>query len=167
MAIPIMNRPYTQQLPIQQFANRSFMPKGNVIGAPAKNGILQRLFQSQASPVSSLTKGAGGLSGTLNNVQNVLKMVETTTPIVQKYGPMVRNLPAMYRMMKALKEVEDEDENEDEIDSQDADELAENEEVEDISNTLEAGDPEMDEEENGKNSKKHSNKGQSVPKLYI
>lgn len=58
---------------------------------------------------SFATKGADGLSKTLGNVQQVLKVIQTTAPIVQQYGPMIKNLPALYRMMKAVNEIDDEE----------------------------------------------------------
>jgi len=39
---------------------------------------------------------------TLSNVQSVLNAVETTAPIIQKYGPMIKNVPKMYQMLKAI-----------------------------------------------------------------
>lgn len=53
-----------------------------------------------------ISNGIGGLAKTLDNVQQVLKMVETTTPFIQEYGPMIKNLPSMYRMMKAFKNID-------------------------------------------------------------
>lgn len=66
-------------------------------------------FQPQNQLTSLTSKGVGGLSNILTNVQQVLKVVESTAPIVQQYGPMIKNLPAMYRMMKAFKEIDDEE----------------------------------------------------------
>jgi len=64
-----------------------------------------------ASP--KITKGIGGFAKSLDNLQQVLRMVETTTPFIREYGPMIKNLPAMYRMMKAFKDIEKEPEEKD------------------------------------------------------
>ncbi|QGS68794.1 hypothetical protein CV093_10950 [Oceanobacillus sp. 143] len=65
--------------------------------------LITTILPQQAQAATIASKGAGGLSSTLNNVQQVLKVVQSTAPLVQEYGPMVKNLPAMYRMMKAFK----------------------------------------------------------------
>ncbi|WP_077326579.1 VrrA/YqfQ family protein [Virgibacillus siamensis] len=48
----------------------------------------------------------GTITNTLTKVQHVLKAVENAAPIVQQYAPMVRNLPMMFQIMKALKETD-------------------------------------------------------------
>ncbi|RDW19603.1 hypothetical protein CWR48_07745 [Oceanobacillus arenosus] len=83
-----------------RFPNQGFTQQpGRGIGA----GLLQRFLPQQAQAATIASKGAGGLTNTLNNVQQVLRVVQSTAPLVQEYGPMVKNLPAMYRMMKAFK----------------------------------------------------------------
>ncbi|WP_176330229.1 VrrA/YqfQ family protein [Oceanobacillus rekensis] len=52
------------------------------------------------------SSSVGGITKTLDNVQQVLNMVQSSAPFIQEYGPMIKNLPAMYRMMKAFKEIE-------------------------------------------------------------
>lgn len=97
--------------------NNPMFPQRNTIRQdfqePNRNnapGILQRFIQPQSGGgVDLASKGAGGLSKTLNNVQQVLKVVQSSAPMIQEYGPMVKNLPAMYRMMKAFKDVESTD----------------------------------------------------------
>lgn len=83
------------ETPIRQhpfpFNMQQFLP-GNIMNNPQIN------------------RGISGFSGVLENIQKVLKLVETTTPLIQEYGPMIKNLPAMYRMVKALKEVDISDE---------------------------------------------------------
>ncbi|KOO44116.1 hypothetical protein AMD01_14230 [Priestia koreensis] len=46
---------------------------------------------------------ASSLSSMLGNVQGVMKTAESFLPMVQQYGPMVKNLPAMYKIYQALK----------------------------------------------------------------
>ncbi|GFZ76371.1 hypothetical protein GCM10010978_17600 [Compostibacillus humi] len=80
---------------------------------PFRLGAPRHPFPHRSVPAArtnSLTniadKGITGLSKTLTNVQQILNVVQTTAPIIQEYGPMVKNLPAMYRMMKAFKEIQ-------------------------------------------------------------
>lgn len=51
-------------------------------------------------------KGAGSLVKTLGNIQQILNLIQSTAPIVEQYGPMVKNLPALYKMMKAINATE-------------------------------------------------------------
>ena len=43
-----------------------------------------------------ISRGISGFSGVLENIQKVLKVVETTTPLIQEYGPMIKNLPEIF-----------------------------------------------------------------------
>ncbi|WP_042223640.1 VrrA/YqfQ family protein [Oceanobacillus manasiensis] len=97
------------QRPIEHRQNPFMFPNRNV--SPSRQGLPSLLgkFTNQQASAGLINKGVGGLSSTLNNVQQVLKVVQSTAPIVQEYGPMVKNLPSMYRMMKAFKDLEAED----------------------------------------------------------
>lgn len=155
--------PYQQQRQGNNYPNRmnqspnDFMfPQRNLnrqsVSSPGKNNIqsmLQRFIQPQSTTANLAGKGAGGLSQTLNNVQQVLKAVQTTTPIIQEYGPMVKNLPAMYRMMKAFKEVENTD----------------NKTAESVSTEIRS--EESVEPTISKDSKPPKTSGHSTPKLFI
>lgn len=44
-----------------------------------------------------------GLSGILNNTQQVIKTAQTIGPMIQQYGPIVRNLPAMWKIYRGFK----------------------------------------------------------------
>lgn len=78
---------------------------------PANVNGIQKMINGFSNPESSIgtlaTKGLGNISKTLSNVDQVIKVVRSATPIVQEYGPMVKNLPAMYRMVKAFSQIED------------------------------------------------------------
>lgn len=80
------------------------------------NGI-QQIFRNLSNPESSIgtlaTKGLGDLSKTLSNVDQVIKVVQSATPIVREYGPMIKNLPAMYRMVKAFSQIEEDNDEKD------------------------------------------------------
>ncbi|MHA6251150.1 VrrA/YqfQ family protein [Oceanobacillus sp. CAU 1775] len=93
----------------------------------------------------TINKGINGLNNILGYTQQFLRVVETTSPIIQEYGPMIKNLPAMYKMVKAFKEINDETE-------------ADVEKVEDVKSettvdTVSLSNPKRD--------------GISLPKLYI
>lgn len=102
------------------------------------------------------TKGASGLSKTLGNVQQVLKVIETTAPIVQEYGPMIKNLPSLYRMMKTVNELDDESKD---------DPPSETTQAESASNSLEEDSNRVDSQQ-PKTEKQHLPR-ESKPRLFI
>ncbi|WP_157801863.1 VrrA/YqfQ family protein [Gracilibacillus salitolerans] len=79
-------------------------------------GLLQRFLPSQASNITQATNvatgGGSNLMGTLNNVQQVLKVAQQATPLIKEYGPMIKNAPKLINMMKALNEINDDDDDE-------------------------------------------------------
>lgn len=80
-------------------------------------GFLSRLFARgpamPSSPFAALTPmqnaassasaTGGGISGMLTNVQKMLGIAQNVMPMVQQYGPFVKNLPAMMKIWKELK----------------------------------------------------------------
>src|SRR5690625_3123067 len=84
--------------------HRPLRPMGNNLPAPTQGAgnIIEQFKQAKPALTDIASKGIGGMSKTLNNVQQVLRVVETTAPLIRQYGPLVKNLPAMLKMMKAL-----------------------------------------------------------------
>ncbi|RFA37292.1 hypothetical protein CAI16_02120 [Virgibacillus dokdonensis] len=139
------------------------LPGGQSLSKGGKLQNLLSLFQPQAgagvNSVGSgfLSKGVGGLSGALDNVQQVLNVVQNAAPIVQEYGPMVKNLPRMYRMMKAFNSLNDEDIEDKEKNNTEA---ISNDDLLNTS-TVQA------EYSTGKQEENNKQIGKSVPKLFI
>ena len=127
-------------------------------------GILSRLLNSQ-SAAGAASQGGGGLSGALNNVQQILNVVQSGAPLVQEYGPMVKNLPAMYKMMKAFKDMESGEKSE-----ESAGDASLNESEDESFESFDLESSNKNEEMKPAKSRKKpssSGNGQSVPKLYI
>ncbi|RFB17536.1 spore coat protein [Bacillus sp. HNG] len=146
-------------------------------GGGGLGGLLRRLIPGMGQ--SNPTRGIGGMSGLFNptqamnpgtlqsfanpsnlssmlgNVQKTLKMAESVVPMVQQYGPLMKNIPAMIKMYSALKNSGSEEEEAKE-------EKEENE-------TISLSDVTSDDEntENEKEKPKAKGSGESVPKLYI
>ncbi|NUK30908.1 hypothetical protein HT574_12695 [Parageobacillus sp. VR-IP] len=93
---------------------------------PGFGGFLSRLFSrgqpiAPSSPwispmmqnaVASTGAGAntgGGFLGMLTNVQKMLGIAQNVMPMVQQYGPLIKNLPAMIRIWKELKPADEEE----------------------------------------------------------
>jgi hypothetical protein len=48
----------------------------------------------------------GGISGMISNTQKAIDAVQKVAPVVQQakqYGPLLRNLPSMYKLLKEIK----------------------------------------------------------------
>jgi hypothetical protein len=95
---------------------QSFSPNQQLMNRPSA-GILSRLFGGKSQAVSnganvaptgsmlrSIQQAANpsSISSMMTNVQKVLKAAESVGPMVQQYGPMVKNVPAMFKIYKAL-----------------------------------------------------------------
>ena len=89
------------------------------------------------------------LSAMIGNVQKTLKMAESVVPVVQQYGPLMKNLPAMIKMYSAIKNAGNDEEEDNEGIS-----------LSDVTTDSE-------EFENNEEKPKASGTGKSVPKLYI
>ncbi|SDH49413.1 VrrA/YqfQ family protein [Alteribacillus bidgolensis] len=92
--------------------------------------------------------GGPGLMGTLQNVQNVLKVAETAAPLIKQYGPLVRNIPTFLRLIK-------------ELGSSDSNESDDNKSEENDNNDTD------DDKETTSLSDDNEQKNAAAPKLYI
>jgi len=97
------------QRPTPPFQRQPMAPRQHQRMPNQRAGIgqlLQNLTNNRQSMAVMANKGVNGLSKTLGHVQNVMQVVQSAAPVVEQYGPMVKNIPAMYRMMKAFKEAD-------------------------------------------------------------
>jgi hypothetical protein len=154
--------PRGPRIPMHQM-NRfnSFMPY-NQMARPmprrGAGGLLSKLFPRQgASGVSRMMGQQGGgnflanltnpanAGSMLNNIQKVMNVANQVGPMVQQYGPMIRNIPSLIKLYK---------------------ELSADDETEEVAPTEEKEVPAIpDADEN--NQPEATNKGTSKPKLYI
>jgi hypothetical protein len=165
------------------FPERQQTPNGRrnplfSIHRPRQN--INPIDHSAWNTVNQTNTGASGFSKALDNIQQVLKTIESGVPIVQEYAPMIKNLPAMYNMMKAFNDSEETPDESTEESNNENQEKNQSEKKEDerekVTNppTLETKkefDKETDEEkketkEETREKIKKTN-GKSVPKLFI
>lgn len=116
--------------------------------------------------------GLGGLANFLNNTQQVIKTAQTIGPMVQQYGPIIRNLPAMWKLYRGLKNVPDQPEKETESPAKErkkqpktANERSESSSEREEKQTLNKRNYLSQRKEN--EAIGESKKGASIPKLYI
>lgn len=120
--MPQENRPFLEQRPQQPQMGRPLRQNGPQ-QPPKGNGLLGKLFRkSQQTPqnlfappsgMRSETRNSGGgfldtlknpegLNTMLTNTQKVLQAAEQFTPMIQQYGPIVKNIPSIWKMMRAI-----------------------------------------------------------------
>jgi hypothetical protein len=113
----------------------SRMPMGAGGMTTKSGGLISRLFQragigagggagnvaNAANAATGFQRAAGGggllkgltnpgaIGSFLNNTQNVLRSAQQIGPMVQQYGPLLRNLPAMWKMYRGLKSTDSDD----------------------------------------------------------
>ena len=125
-----------------------------------------RAVQSGSGGVGSILRtlsNPDSLTGFLNNTQQVLKTAQSFGPMIQQYGPIVKNLPMMWKLYKGFKDLPTEEKADEsttetpimaeEADPSKSEPVKRTKKKEDI-------DPEMVEV-------KKQNGGTSMPKLYI
>src|SRR5699024_3842266 len=141
------------------------------ISRPRQN--TNQMNQSSWNPINQTTTSTSGFSKTLDNIQQVLKTIESGVPIVQEYGPMIKNLPAMYNMIKAFN---DSEESSDKASDETLDENREDKKEEKTDSAFETETEkdrndldEVRDEVKIEKTKKETNpsNGKSIPKLFI
>ncbi|MBA2873507.1 YqfQ family protein [Thermaerobacillus caldiproteolyticus] len=114
-SFPLMNASFPTQ-PIQPrpglggFLARLFS-RGQP-APPVPHGFMMPTLQNAATNVAANT--GGGLGGILTNVQRMLGIAQNVVPMVQQYGPLVKNIPAMMKIWKELKTTNEEENEENE-----------------------------------------------------
>ncbi|MDL4839710.1 VrrA/YqfQ family protein [Aquibacillus rhizosphaerae] len=183
------------QSPFQQMPNPNAMRQSPFFGsgfgtpvpqqAPVAKGGIQGLLQKFMKPgagasqglVQGTAKGAtsgGGITQTLANVQQVMKMAQSASPIIQQYGPMVKNLPSMLAMLKAFNEADDDEESDTDNELEDIDDDHETDNETNDKTKIDIKQENINKVETDyKKTKKVSSKkpkqsdGSSTPKLFI
>lgn len=170
---PVRRNPF---LPQQRFAPQPQpqpQPQRTSGGLP---GVLKKILNRgsrgaqtgarAALPASSSSSGGVSLLDMLNHTQSALRAAESFMPMVQEYGPMVKNLPSMLKMMKALKDINFDDDDEEaasETEAKNKDEKKDKSEEGDKSLTSIS----KEEKAPPKQKQKKSGSGESLPKMYI
>ncbi|MFP7477425.1 VrrA/YqfQ family protein [Terribacillus saccharophilus] len=168
---PVRRNPF---LPQQRMAPQAQRTSGGGL-----SGVLQKILNrgsrgtqtaaTRAALPAAGSSSSGGVSllDMLNHTQSALRAAESFMPMVQEYGPMVKNLPSMLKMMKALKDI-----NFDEDDEEAASETKAKDEAEgrDIQEKAEKTLTSIQKEEkvlSEPKPQKSKSSGESLPKLYI
>jgi hypothetical protein len=148
---------------------------------PGLGGFLSRLF-SRGQPIASpspwitpvmqnvgASAGAGantggGFLGILTNMQKMLGIAQNVMPMVQQYGPLIKNLPAMIRIWKELKPADEEESVKEESKSEKS---GQENKKKTASSTKKRNVPKAAKTNENKRAESGKNPKPSTPKLYI
>lgn len=90
--------------------------KGNQFSGPrgmqTANGAVQNGSRGVGSILQTLSN-PDSLTGFINNTQQVLKTAQSIGPMIQQYGPIVKNLPMMWKLYKGFKDLPTEEKSRD------------------------------------------------------
>lgn len=168
-------------------ANPAAMMQAGMNPANFMQGTMNPANFMGAAANTASTGGAGGsflsnftnpanLGSMLGNVQKVLHTAESVMPMVQQYGPLVKNIPSMIKLYKELNSSDDEEESKgDSNDKEEATKTTKKKKAGSKEQSSEETKKEDIKERNLPKSKKRKKKSktpqnetrQSVPKLYI
>ncbi|HJV17303.1 MAG TPA: VrrA/YqfQ family protein [Bacillales bacterium] len=142
--------------------------RGNAGGMSRLGGMAGTPGAGSSGSIMQALSNPGGLTSILNNTQQVLKTAQTISPMIQQYGPLVKNLPAMWKLFRGLKDATSD--TEETTPSKEGESHFENE-----SESSEKNQPKTSKKSTLKK-KEHSTrykktsvkeKGASIPKMYI
>ncbi|MDQ0244474.1 hypothetical protein J2S09_002040 [Bacillus fengqiuensis] len=112
-------------MPSRNFPMQTFFPYQQPMMNRPSGGLLSRLFGGRAQSIPNMPNASrmgsmlsnvqnvtnpSSISSMMTNVQKILKVAESVGPMVQQYGPVVKNIPAMFKIYKALKSDDTSDE---------------------------------------------------------
>lgn len=141
-----------------------------ILGRGGRQGGGANPFSFGAASAAGRASGGGGLlktltdpsalNGFLTNTQKVLNTAQQVGPMVQQYGPIVRNLPSLWKLYKGFKDLPSDSE-----ENSTTEEATK--ETKSTAKRKSARTRENKEESLEPVEQERSNKGQSMPKLYV
>jgi YqfQ-like protein len=145
----------TGGLGVMQQAGRTASSGGGGLGS-----ILQTLSRPE------------GISGFLNNTQQVIKTAQTIGPMIQQYGPIVKNLPVMWKLYRGFKDLPSAESTEENTadsvsDSEDTPVIVDAVDSEEETTPKKALRKKQAKTEESVEENPQKQRGNSVPKLYI
>lgn len=158
---PMMGRP--QQMMRQKGSGgllSKLLGKGNQVGAGQSMNATRAFGTQNAAGGGSLLKtltNPSSINGFLVNTQKVLNTAQQVGPMIQQYGPIVKNLPVMWKLYRGFKNAPDFTESADNNDT--------NINVESTYGSSQ--EPAMNPDQEMIPSRRKSSPSPSMPKLYI
>ncbi|SER09757.1 VrrA/YqfQ family protein [Piscibacillus halophilus] len=118
-------------------------------------------FNQMASQgLSSSVPSGLGVTSRLDQIKSIINLVEKSAPVIKQYGPMVKNVPTMFRLLKEMNNLEDQEDSSEEPNINDV-----------ITNTTQNSNQNSEEFLTDENSRYRNNEDQDnnppLPKLYI
>ncbi|MDQ0269474.1 VrrA/YqfQ family protein [Cytobacillus purgationiresistens] len=119
---------------------------------------------SSGSGILQTLTNPGAINGFLSNTQKFLNTAGQIGPMVQQYGPMVRNIPSMWKLYRSLKNMPDADVTEDTTEEKSKTSKSKKPKEKKLAIKSESETQTVNEKPKRA---KSPNKGESAPKLYI
>ncbi|WP_187119453.1 VrrA/YqfQ family protein [Bacillus testis] len=101
----ILKKPNKQQAPAPSMFS---LPSNSSRGAGAAAAAQGTAAASSGGFLQSIMD-PGNLTNMLNNTQRVLQAADSFAPLVQQYGPLVKNIPSMWKLFRGLKNTDPEE----------------------------------------------------------
>lgn len=106
-----------QQRPDQQPIKKEGL-LSRILGKSKQNAAPPNLFAPASASNQGSARSSGGgilenltkpdsINNMLNNTQKVLQAAEQFTPMVQQYGPVIKNLPSMWKVFRSISSSEE------------------------------------------------------------
>ncbi|MGE7764494.1 VrrA/YqfQ family protein [Peribacillus sp. NPDC096540] len=79
----------------------------NLFAPAAASKSNQNSSRSSGGGILETLKNPDSLNNMLNNTQKVLQAAEQFTPMVEQYGPVIKNLPSMWKVFRSITSSDD------------------------------------------------------------
>ncbi|WP_042355028.1 VrrA/YqfQ family protein [Bacillus rubiinfantis] len=143
-------------------------PAGMMGPFQGMNGMMGGVGQTASGGILQSLSSPGGLSQLLNNTQQIIKTAQTIGPMVQQYGPLVRNLPALWKLYRGFKDLPDQEDKENNSTDTKATDESSNTGVNNVTNKNTQKQTKVKQKsETAPSQPAQVKKGTSTPKLYI
>ncbi|WP_350299493.1 VrrA/YqfQ family protein [Peribacillus frigoritolerans] len=130
------NQPQRQEMPPAK--KEGLLAK--ILGKSKQKAASPNLFAPAGSSNQSSSRSSGGgiletlknpdsLNNMLSNTQKVLQAAEQFTPMVEQYGPVIKNLPSMWKVFRSISSAGDNEDQEASVESETNVEVQKNIEV--------------------------------------
>ncbi|MGE7759231.1 VrrA/YqfQ family protein [Peribacillus sp. NPDC097895] len=167
--------------PFNQQQRQEFPPAkkegllSKILGKSKQNPASRNPFAPAASTNQSSSRSSGGgiletlknpesLNNMLTNTQKVLQAAEQFTPMVEQYGPVIKNLPSMWKVFQSISSSDVSENSEASVESEPKVEAQNNSEVKPESNEQEKAMKASPTAQVRNNTNRQRSSG---PKLYI
>lgn len=100
-SVPFQNQPVIQSHNSNMFQQQQ-QPQSTQSQYPMTGQPPNRQEGSSTGFLSRMLGGDTSITGIIGNMQRAVQTAQQVTPMIQQYGPIVKNLPSLYRIFKEV-----------------------------------------------------------------